>query len=98
MYSQIYYILRSRQDGRHLAARPDGPDSQQTYLLIFQADHEALSYLSVHAPDMRDRFSIESVTAYQFKDTLNHWGFGGIGFVNDPAIPNISFIERSQVM
>lgn len=97
MYSQVYYLLRSQQDGRHLAARPDGPESEKTFLLIFTADHEALSYLSTHAPDLRDRFSVESVPAYQLKDRLSRWGFAGIGLVNDPTPPNVEFLQRDRL-
>ncbi|NEQ43701.1 MAG: hypothetical protein F6K00_09155 [Leptolyngbya sp. SIOISBB] len=94
MYSNVYYLLRSRQDGRHLAARPDGPESDLTYLLIFQADHEALSYLSTHAPEMRDRFAVESMPAYQLKDMLARWGFTGIGLVSDPSLPKVDFMQQ----
>jgi len=97
MYSNVYYLLRSRQDGRHLAARPEGPESDRTFLLIFQADHEALSYLSSHAPEMRDRFAVESVPAYQLKGMLTRWGFTGIGLVSDPALPKVDFMQRDRL-
>lgn len=97
MYSQVYYLLRSKQDGRHLAARPEGPESDRTFLLIFSADYEALSYLSTHAPDLRDRFSVESVPAYQLKDLLSRWGFAGIGLVKDPTPPNVEFLQRDRL-
>lgn len=97
MYSNVYYLLRSKQDGRHLAARPDGPESDRTYLLIFSADYEALSYLSTHAPEMRDRFAIESVPAYQLKDMLSRWGFAGIGLVRDPSLPKVDFMLRDRL-
>jgi len=97
MYSNVYYLLRSRQDGRHLAARPEGPESDRTFLLIFQADHEALSYLSSHAPEMRDRFAVESVPAYQLKGMLTRCGFTGIGLVSDPALPKVDFMQRDRL-
>ena len=97
MYSSVYYLLRSKQDGRHLAARPEGPESDRTYLLIFPADHEALSYLSAHAPEVRDRFAIESVPAYQLKGMLSRWGFAGIGLVSDPGIPKVEFMQRDRL-
>jgi hypothetical protein len=97
MYSQVYYLLRSKQDGRHLAARPDGPESERTFLLIFSADHEALSYLSTHAPEMRDRFAVETVPAYQLKSMLSRWGFAGIGMVNDPTLPRVEFMQRDRL-
>jgi hypothetical protein len=97
MYSQIYYLLRSQQDGRHLAARPEGLESDQTFLLIFAADYEALSYLSTHAPDFRDRFTVESVPAYQLNGMLSRWGFAGIGIVSDPVPPTVDFMHRDKL-
>jgi hypothetical protein len=97
MYSQVYYLLRSQQDGRHLAARPDGPESERTFLLVFAADHEALSYLSTHAPEVRDRFSVESIPAYQIKGLLNRWGFSGIGVVSDPFVPKVDFLRGDRL-
>lgn len=97
MYSQVYYLLRSKQDGRHLAARPDGPETERTFLLVFQADFEALSYLSTHAPDARDRFAVESVPAYQLKGMVSRWGFTGVGLVSDPFVPNVEFMQRDRL-
>lgn len=97
MYSQVYFLLRSKQDGRHLAARPDETATDQTYLLIFAADYEALSYLSTHAPEARDRFAVESVPAYQLKDLLNRWGFAGVGKVSDPTPPIVQFMPRDRL-
>lgn len=97
MYSQIYYLLRSKQDGRHLAARPEGPESEKTFLLIFPADYDALSYLSTHAPEMRDRFAVESVPAYQLKAMLSRWGFFGVGMVSDPIPPSVEFMQRDRL-
>lgn len=97
MYSQVYYLLRSKQDGRHLAARPDGPDSERTYLLLFSADHEALSYLSTHVPQVRDRFAVESVPAYQLKGMLQRWGFAGVGVVSDPMPPSVEFLRSDRL-
>lgn len=97
MHSQIYYLLRSKQDGRHLAARPDGSQGGRTFLLLFTADHEALSYLSAHAPEVSDRFSIESLADYQIKTLLSRWGFTGIGVVRDPYGPAIEFLQGSQL-
>jgi len=97
MYSQIYYLLRSKQDGRHLAARPEGPEAERTFLLVFNADHEALSYISTHAPEARDRFSVESVPAYQLKGLLARWSFTGIGMVSDPIAPTVEFLQRDRL-
>lgn len=97
MYSQVYYLLRSKQDGRHLAARPEGQAPNKTFLLVFGADYDALSYLSTHAPEMRDRFSVESVPAYQLKSLLDRWGFTGIGMVSDPLPPTVEFLRRDRL-
>ena len=99
MYSQIYYLLRSKQDGRHLAARPDGEQTpDKTFLLVFTADYEALSYLSTHAPEVRDRFSVESIPAYQIKGLLSRWGFTGIGVVSDPMPPAVEFLQSDRLV
>lgn len=97
MYSQVYYLLRSKQDGRHLAARPNEDDPSRTFLLVFSEDHEALTYLSTHAPEVRDRFSIESTPAYQLKGLLTRWGFTGIGLVNDPTVPTVDFVRGDRL-
>ena len=97
MYSQVYYLLRSKQDGRHLAARPDETATEKTFLLIFAADYEALAYLSTHAPQVRDRFAVESVPAYQLKGLLSRWGFAGVGMVSDPTPPTVEFMAGDRL-
>lgn len=98
MYSQIYYLLRSKQDGRHLAARPEGSqDTDKTFLLLFAADHEALTYLSTHAPEVRDRFSVESIPASRLKTEMTRWGFTGVGVVSDPIAPKVEFMVRDRL-
>lgn len=94
MYSQTYYLLRAKQDGRHLSARPE---DDKTFLLLFGTDHEALTYLSTHAPEMRDRFAVTSVTAYQLNGLLERWGFTGVGLVSDPMPPVIDFMTRDRL-
>jgi hypothetical protein len=97
MYSQVYYLLRSKQDGRHIAARPEAGQPEKTYLLVFAADYDALSYLSTHAPEVRDRFLVESVPAYQIRELLSRWGFTGIGSVSDPYVPTVEFMKGDQL-
>ena len=41
---------------------------------------------------MSDRLSIESVSATQLKSILQRWGYQGIGYVEDPLIPEIKFM------
>ncbi|MDA0266171.1 MAG: hypothetical protein O3A14_04245 [Cyanobacteria bacterium] len=89
---QTYYLLRSKQDGRHLAARAE---ANQTYLLLFTADYDALSYLNTHAGEVSDRFAIETISAPQLKAALSRWGFTGIGLVRDPLIPRIDFMNHA---
>ena len=96
MGSQGYYVLRSRQDGRHLAAQGGSADVPKSFLLLFGADHEALSYLSTHAPDLRPQFSVEWLAPNQVKDLLARWGFAGVGLVRDALTPQVEFLERDR--
>lgn len=92
MFTQIYYVLRSKLDGKYLVARIDNDDGKQAnYLLIFQENFEALTYLNTHASEYCDRFAIESITNSQLKGIMQRWGFIGVGLVEDPIIPRIQF-------
>ncbi len=95
--SQIYYLLRSRADGRYLAARPRSADAAQNagFLLVFKADYDALSYLNAHAPDLCGQFMVETVTPSSLKPLLTRWNFQGLGMVEDPRLPNIEFFNRT---
>ena len=95
MLSTISYVIRSQQDGKHLTARVSQNDNRQqvSYLLLFKADYEALSYINTHGKDVRDRLGVESLSASQLKSLLNRWGYQGIGLVQDPLIPEISFLQ-----
>ena len=100
MMSQLYYLLRSRADGSYLVARPRGQgDLDQPppagFLLVFTADYDALSYLNAHAPDLSDRFAVETVTATALKPLISRWRFEGLGLVNDPRLPEVEFFNRS---
>jgi hypothetical protein len=98
MFSQIYYLILSRTDGRYLAAKPRG-GSQETgagYLLMFREHFDALSYLNTHGSDVADRFAVESVSGTQLKGLLNRWGFIGVGIVQDPLVPQIEFLEHDR--
>jgi len=92
MLSQLYYVLRSRQDGQYLAARDQAQN--QRYLLLFTADYDALSYLNAHAPDAAEHFAVASVTSVQLKTVLDRWGYQGMGLVKDPRLPRIEFMAR----
>ena len=98
--SQLYYLLRSRADGSYLVARPhgSGAPNQPTptgFLLVFTADYDALSYLNAHAPELSDKFAIETITASTLKPLLSRWDFQGLGMVNDPRLPQVEFFNRS---
>ncbi|WP_017315934.1 hypothetical protein [Mastigocladopsis repens] len=90
MFSQVYYLVRSKADGRYLAARPNS--EANGYLLLFGENFDALSYLNTHAAFVANRFSIESVPGSQIGDLLKRWGFSGVGIVSDPLIPKIEFL------
>ncbi|MBW4652896.1 MAG: hypothetical protein KME20_07710 [Kaiparowitsia implicata GSE-PSE-MK54-09C] len=97
MISQVYYLVRSRQDGQYLVARPRPPasasESEPTaFLLLFNEHADALSYLNTHAAQVSDEFVVESMAATQLKGMLKRWGFGGVGVVNDPLIPQVEFL------
>lgn len=97
MLLQINYLIRSKQDGKYLVARLPDDDraTEVSYLLLFQADHEALSYINTHGKAMSDRLTIESVSPTQVKGVLQRWGYQGIGIVKDPLIPEIQFMLRN---
>lgn len=94
----LYYLLRSRQSGQYLTARQPHSEGEsagpERYLLLFQKDFEAMSYLSAHAPDLGDRFAVESHSLSQLKSSLERWGFAGVAFVTDPLIPQVDFMAR----
>lgn len=101
--SQLYYLLRSRLDGSYLAARPrpaegTAKSSDQPppagFLLVFSADYDALSYLNAHAPDLADKFSVETVVASQLQPVLSRWGFQGVGMVSEPRLPQVEFFRK----
>ena len=95
MLSEVYYILRSKADGRYVTSHPE-PDSPLAYLLLFSENFDALSYLNKHATDVKDPFAVESVTGYQIKPILQRWGFTGIAMVKEPLLPQIEFIQIKQ--
>lgn len=98
MVYEVYHLLRSRQDGRYLAARQRSPDATeetppQTYVLVFREYADALSYLNTHAPDVAARFAVESVPSSQLSSVLQRWSFTGFGVVSDPLLPAIEFFR-----
>ena len=101
MSYQVWYVLRSKQDGQYLAAypkaNPDKPRSPQDgYVLLFQEQADALSYLNRHAPELTDRFATESVLQSQLSSLFDRWGFQGVGLVQDPWLPQVQFASRDR--
>ncbi|MBD2364160.1 hypothetical protein [Anabaena sp. UHCC 0399] len=93
MLSEVYYILRSKADGRYLTARPN--EDASVYLLLFQENFDALSYLNTHAPEVANRFAVESLPGTQLGSLLKRWGFTGVGIVTDPLLPKVDFLKHS---
>ncbi|MBD2414354.1 hypothetical protein FACHB389_08425 [Nostoc calcicola FACHB-389] len=93
MLSEVYYLVRSKSDGRYLTARPNAEASG--YLLLFRENFDALSYLNTHAGEVANRFAIESIAGTQLGSLLKRWGFIGVGIVTDPLLPKIEFLQHN---
>jgi hypothetical protein len=91
MYSEIFYLIRSKLDGKYLVAHPKTKDGMG-YLILFKEHFDALSYLNKYAEDVRDRFSVESLPGSQLKSLVKRWEFEGVGIVQDPLLPRIEFL------
>jgi hypothetical protein len=91
MYSEIFYLIRSKLDGKYLVAHPKTKDGMG-YLILFKEHFDALSYLNKYAEDVRDRFSVESLPGSQLKSLVKRWEFEGVGIVQDPHLPRIEFL------
>ncbi|MEY3870848.1 MAG: hypothetical protein RLZZ338_4742 [Cyanobacteriota bacterium] len=91
MYSEIFYLIRSKLDGKYLVAHPKTKDGMG-YLILFKEHFDALSYLNKYAEDVRDRFSVESLPGSQLKSLVKRWEFEGVGIVQDPLLPQIEFL------
>ncbi len=95
MLPQLYYIVRSKVDGKYLVAQINKAENEASvsYLLVFSENFEARSYLNTHGSDVSDRFIVESTSETQLKTILGRWDFQGIGLVKDPLIPRIEFMS-----
>ncbi|MEM8613701.1 MAG: hypothetical protein AAGF93_16880 [Cyanobacteria bacterium P01_H01_bin.105] len=93
MLTQSYYLLRSTHDGQYLAAKPRNQESKG-FLMLFNADYEALSYVNQHAAEVANRFAVEAISGQQLKQMMERWGYDGVGVVNDPLVPDIDFLRR----
>ncbi|MBD1844175.1 hypothetical protein H6F89_12350 [Cyanobacteria bacterium FACHB-63] len=99
MFSQSYYLIRSRTDGSYLAAYPKLSDDQARspehgYVLLFQEQYDALGYLNKFAGEMSDRFVTELISGSQLKPLLDRWGYKGFAIVQDPLIPTMEFLSK----
>lgn len=99
MFSQVFYLIRSKVDGQYLIARPQAgsPDAAPPpgYLLLFKEHFDALSYLNTHGADVSDRFAVESISGSQVGGLLQRWGYAGVGVVQDPLIPRVEFLQQN---
>ncbi|MEM6252147.1 MAG: hypothetical protein AAF821_04415 [Cyanobacteria bacterium P01_D01_bin.156] len=93
MFSKSYYLLRSTHDGQYLAAKPRNQESKG-FLMLFNADYEALSYVNRHAAEVADRFAVEPISGQQLKQMMDRWGYDGVGVVNDPLVPEVDFLRK----
>ena len=93
MLLQINYLIRSKKDGKYLVARlPNKSGIEASYLLVFQQDYDALSYINTHGKAYSDRLSVETATPIQLKSLLERWDYDGLGIVKDPLVPDIEFM------
>ncbi|WP_066381384.1 MULTISPECIES: hypothetical protein [unclassified Anabaena] len=92
MLSEVYYLVRSKADGRYLTARPG--EETSGYLLLFRENFDALTYLNTHAAEVANRFAVESIPGTQLGSLLQRWGFTGVGVVTDPLLPKVDFLQH----
>ena len=94
MLLQINYLIRSRHDGKYLVARmPDKSGAEVSYLLVFQQDYDAMSYINTHGREFRDRLTVETASPLQLKGLMERWRYAGLGIVKDPLLPDIQFVS-----
>ncbi|MGB5631337.1 MAG: hypothetical protein WBM44_29130 [Waterburya sp.] len=94
MLLQINYLIRSKLDGKYLVARMPEPSGIETsYLLVFQQDYDALSYINAHGQEFSDRLTVETASPTQLKGLMERWKYAGFGIVKDPLLPEIQFVS-----
>lgn len=92
MLLQINYLVRSKQDGKFLVARvPQAGGNEASYLLVFQHDYDALTYINTHGKEFSDRLTVETASPTQLKSLMLRWDYSGFGMVKDPLVPDIQF-------
>lgn len=93
MLLQTNYLIRSKKDGKYLVARiPEESGAENSYLLVFQHDYDALSYINTHGSGYGDRLTVETASPTQLKSLMQRWNYSGFGIVKDPLVPNIQFV------
>ena len=94
MLLQVNYLIRSKKDGKYLVARlPEQSGLEATYLLVFERDYDALSYINTHGKEYSDRLTVETASPAQLQSLRERWNYKGFGIVSDPLIPNIKFVS-----
>ena len=94
MLLQINYLIRSKQDGKYLVARmPRQSGTEASYLLVFQHDYDAISYINSHGREYSDRLTVETASPMQLKGLMQRWDYNGFGIVKDPLLPEIQFVS-----
>ena len=91
---QFWCVARSRIDGQYLVARSENSEPGKPpdrYLLVFKEHADLLAYLNRHAPDLAAQFAMESIAQTQLSVLLSRWSYQGIGLVEDPWLPTVSF-------
>lgn len=93
MLLQINYLIRSKKDGKYLVARiPEASGREGSYLLVFQHDYDAMSYINSHGREYIDSLKVETVSPMQLKGLRERWDYSGFGIVKDPLLPEIEFV------
>lgn len=94
MLLQINYLIRSQQDGKYLVARmPNQSGAEDSYLLIFHQDYDAMSYINTHGREFSDRLTVETASPIQLKGLMQRWDYDGLAIVKDPLLPEIEFMS-----
>ena len=94
MLLQVNYLIRSRKDGKYLVARmPENSGIEASYLLVFQQDYDALSYINTHGKEYSDLLTVETASPPQLRGLMSRWGYKGFGIVRDPLVPDIQFVS-----
>lgn len=93
MLLQVNYLIRSKKDGKYLVARvAEAGGIEASYLLVFEKDYDALSYINTHGKEYSDRLTIETASPTQLIGLRLRWDYSGFGIVRDPLVPEIRFV------